>query len=134
MRTTRYRNVYIKIPGGATAGQEFVFPDPEDLRSAIIDAVETFSSSDFFNTEMGNAVVLDADAPNLAVVLTDSSNDRVKMLPYQTCRTVVNAGRPRETRDLVLSFPQCRIRVCAPVSVEGYAVVGVHYHYANDPV
>jgi len=134
IRTKRFRLISIRLDAVASTGREFSFQDQDDLRDAIIDGVETFSEADAPYDQQGNPVVTIADASNLSVCITEGSTDKVRYIPYNPMRTVINGGIVRMYDNLRPTWPQCRIRVnntlASPIAT--YALVGVHFHYPGE--
>lgn len=134
IRTKRFRVISIRLEPAATTGREFSFGDQDDLRDAIIDGVEVFSEADTPYDQNGNPVVTIGDAPNLSVCLTEGSTDKVRYIPYNPMRTVINGGIVRMYDNLRPSWPQCRIRVNSTLGsvIATWALVGVHFHYPGE--
>lgn len=134
LRTVRFRTVQVKLTGSATAGSEFTFGNQEDLVGAIVDGIETFNVTDQPFTETGQPVVAAADAIKLCLYVSEDSNDKERAIPYEVQRSTINSGIVREYKNLKISWPKTRVRVCANLATatDQWALIGVHYHYPKD--
>lgn len=132
--TNRSRAIVVPLINVGT-GLVANFPDQNDLRSAMVLGVETFTSAEQLTSRDGRSVVSPADALNLAVTLVDSSDQKVMDVPYQAFNTILNSGQVRTYRDLVLTWEQCTLRNVAPLSTDtSSALVMVSYALAGDVI
>lgn len=135
MKTIRFRTIAVRLEATAAAGQEYSLNDQEDLKTAIIDGIETFTASDTTHSVEGLPVVTDADAVRLCVFYAEDSTDKAKAVPYMPQRSSINSGIVREYDKMVLTFPNCRVRVVETLDGDvQYALIGVHYHFPKDIV
>lgn len=134
LQTLRFRTVAVQLPANFSAGMEIQIPDQDDLREAIIDAVETFTDADMISTAEGLPVVTDALSANLLFTLAHKSNDRVKHMPYRASRAVLLAGMVRTLSGWAITWPQSRIRCVSDLQNETpvWAVLGIHFRYPSD--
>lgn len=134
MLTKRFRTIAVRIPAGSSAGREFSLQEQDDLKGAIIDGIETYNDQDLLANEQGLPIITAADSVKLVTYYVEDSTDRVKAVPYTPQRTAQNAGVIREYRNLVMNFPNSRIRVTQLIAngSDSYALIGVHFHYASD--
>lgn len=133
--TTRFRLIEVRLPAGANAGAEFALPEQNDLLNAIVEGVETYTAADLTTGPSALPAISQADALDTALVLSDSSDDRVRNIPYQSANRALNGGVILAFRNLRLTWDQCRVRIVAnhASAAENVALIGVHYRYPKDP-
>lgn len=132
--TIRARLIEVQLPLAAPAGSEVPFPDQNDLRGAVVTAVETFTADNITFGPSGVPAINSTDATKLAVTLVENSVEKVKLIPYQSFNRALNGGVVRQFRDLRPTYEQCTLRVVellAAGSVET-ALIVVHYEYPSD--
>jgi len=131
----RTRLIEIQLPLAMPQGAEVAFPDQPDLRGVIVTGVEVFTADDIATAPSGTVVVPSADALNLVMTLVEGSDEKVRQVPYFSCRRVVNAGNVRDFRDLSPTWDQCSIRATLALAVGTVtsALVMVHFRYNRDP-
>lgn len=134
LKTIRFRQVSVLIPGSASAGREFSLGTQQDLVGAIIDGIETYNAADTPATDEGNPVVAAVDSPSLALYVNQESNDKVLAIPYEPSRSTINSGIVRQYDRLKITWEDTRIRVVQAITTvtDTWAVLGVHYHYPKD--
>lgn len=127
----RQRVVYVNIPTTALkAGQQVYFQDQQDLKDAIVTAVETSTADDISNGPSGVACITGADATKVVMSISERSDERVKEVPYLAFRTPQNAGQPRQYEDLQIEWTQCYLRAVADLAGGPYSVpVTVSFYY-----
>lgn len=133
--SARFRLVEVRLPAAMNQGAEIPFPEQNDLRDAIIEGVETFTANDSTQGPSGLPAITAADALDTVLVLSDSSDDRIRNIPYQAGSRALNAGVVLGFRNLRLTWDQCRVRAVTThaSAAENVALIGVHYRYPTDP-
>lgn len=132
----RQRVVYVSIPVAALkAGAQIYFPDQQDLKDAVVTAVETFIATDITVGPSGVAVIDAVDAPKLLMSISEKSDERIKEVPFLGFRTTQNSGEPRTYEDLLIEWTQCYLRAVQDLAGGPFSVpVLVSYYYPKrDP-
>ena len=132
----RQRVVYVNIPVVALkAGQQVYFQDQQDLKDAIVTAVETMDADDVAAGPSGVATISAADSARIVMSISERSDERIKEVPFLAFRTPQNAGEPRTYEDLLIEWTQCYLRAVVDLAGGPYSVpVLVSFYYPKrDP-
>ncbi|MCX7901197.1 MAG: hypothetical protein N2483_02685 [Burkholderiaceae bacterium] len=127
----RSQTIAVNLPAGLSITGKVFLPDIPELRSALVDGLETYADTEAAANLDGTPVVTAAELPSLALSLVQESDRRAQDLPLQSLRAVAYGGIWKEFTGWRLNWQKCYLQWvgAAPIAAQKCVLLTVFYHY-----
>lgn len=129
----RSQLVSVALASGASNGAKFYFPDIPELRDAVIDGLELYTSDELTTSPNGRFVTPSGVVDGLVLNLVQESDRRGQDFPATALVSSQYGGIWKEFTGWRLNWQKTYVQVVTNGAVGGEydLVVNVFYHYAK---